>query len=98
MGGQAAHLEKVRAISVRGRMKVEGQPEFGAPGLDGNLDRTAREFGPRVKYGAGAFVGLLLVTGHGLVAVTNEVKPLVLLGDKDYPPIAYLENGVAKGL
>src|SRR2546430_3258864 len=25
-------------------------------------------------------------------------KPLLFLGDKDYPPLAYLENGVAKGM
>ena len=27
-----------------------------------------------------------------------ETKPLLLLGDKDYPPITYLDQGVPKGL
>src|SRR5262245_5918154 len=31
-------------------------------------------------------------------ALGAEMKPLVFLADKDYPPMTYLEDGVAKGM
>src|SRR5215212_3153411 len=31
-------------------------------------------------------------------AAGADLKPITFLGDKDYPPIAYLEDGVAKGM
>jgi len=31
-------------------------------------------------------------------ALGAELPPLVFLGDKDYPPVAYLEDGIAKGM
>ena len=31
-------------------------------------------------------------------AAGAEQTPLVFLGDKDYPPVAYLEDGIAKGM
>lgn len=41
-----------------------------------------------------AFVYLICAAG----AFGAAPAPLVLLGDKDYPPLAYLEEGVAKGM
>src|ERR1700744_1741212 len=43
------------------------------------------------------FGGVIIFLPHDLFAAPAQ-KPLLFLGDKDYPPLAYLENGVAKGM
>lgn len=41
---------------------------------------------------------LLIAAAVFDLSAAPEQKPLLFLGDKDYPPLAYLENGVAKGM
>jgi len=44
--------------------------------------------------------GLIVAVGFfasGLAAAPSP-PPLLFLGDKDYPPVAYLDNGIAKGM
>ncbi len=48
-------------------------------------------------------VGFLITAAHvppfGLhEALASEQKPLLFVGDKDYPPLVYLDEGVAKGV
>jgi PAS domain S-box-containing protein len=51
-----------------------------------------------VTGGAFAIALLLLIFSQLGATGPDAVKPLVLLGDKDYPPITYLDQGVPKGL
>src|SRR5262245_12297210 len=41
-------------------------------------------------------LAIIITAPLGLLA--DEPKPLTFFGDKDYPPIAFLENGTAKGM
>ncbi len=44
-------------------------------------------------------LNIFLVATLTLISAPKAAeKPLVFFGDKDYPPIAFLENGVAKGM
>lgn len=63
-----------------------------------------------LKWAAGALVALLLPVCAGLLAAggnlplglrgasASDERPLLFLGDKDYPPITYVEQGAAKGV
>ena len=79
-----------RARSVLGPMKCpSGNPKRGY------LSPQFRPVGSFVLLGF-----LVLVFGYRLLADpgSGQVRPLLLLGDKDYPPITYLDRGVPKGL
>src|SRR6185369_15476978 len=44
------------------------------------------------------FTVFLLATLTAMFTVRGADKPLVFFGDQDYPPMAFLENGIAKGM
>ena len=61
------------------------------------------QFGRSLRFlrvpGCALGFSLALVLRPGICdALGAEPPPLVFLGDKDYPPVAYLENGIAKGM
>jgi len=73
--------------------------------MTGSVTRIVRLLidGGRVTRRAIACVGAamsvvmaLALPGHSQPS-PGALPPLVLLGDKDYPPLSYLENGVARG-
>src|SRR5688572_11810597 len=52
----------------------------------------------RLTCGLVSFALLLLsVPSEPLRAQTGDAAPLVLVGNRDYPPLSYLENGLARG-
>src|SRR6185503_11044258 len=59
-----------------------------------------RAWTPRMWFIGGGFAALIaggtLALTQGSAAAT--LPPLVLVGDRDYPPLSYLESGAAAGM